>query len=61
VEYAAAGNEDKAAERFAVDLALLTALHEAGITLVLGTDAGSGKLGVIAGSQQPAGPRPDLP
>jgi imidazolonepropionase-like amidohydrolase len=44
-----AGNEDKAAVRYAIDLTLLAALHEAGNTLVLGTDAGSGGMGLIPG------------
>jgi len=44
-----AGNEDKAAVRYAVDLTLLTALHEAGIPLLLGTDAGTGGMGLIPG------------
>ncbi|MDH3260783.1 MAG: amidohydrolase family protein [Acidimicrobiia bacterium] len=44
-----AGNEDKAAVRYAIDLRLLAALHEARITLVLGTDAGSGGMGLIPG------------
>jgi imidazolonepropionase-like amidohydrolase len=44
-----AGNEDKASVRYAVDLTLLAALHEAGIPLVLGTDAGAGGMGLIPG------------
>ena len=41
--------EDLAPVKYTIDRSLLRALHEAGIPIVLGTDAGTGKMGIVPG------------
>lgn len=43
------GGEDFAPLKYAIDKMLLIALHEADVLLVLGTDAGTGGMGVVPG------------
>lgn len=43
------GIEDLAPFKYAVDRLLLTGLHRAEVTLVLGTDAGTGGMGIVPG------------
>ncbi len=45
-----AGHEDISAVRYAIILTLLEALHDADVPLVLGTDAGTGDMGLVPGS-----------
>ena len=44
-----AGHEDISALRYGIVLALVEALHEADVPLVLGTDAGTGSMGLVPG------------
>jgi imidazolonepropionase-like amidohydrolase len=43
------GGEDFAPLKYAIDKMLLIELHQAGIPLVLGTDAGTGRMGIVPG------------
>jgi len=43
------GGEDLAPVKYAIDKALLIQLHRAGIPLTLGTDAGTGAMGIVPG------------
>jgi imidazolonepropionase-like amidohydrolase len=43
------GGEDLAPVKYAIDQALLIQLHRAGIPLTLGTDAGTGAMGIVPG------------
>ncbi len=44
------GNESLAHFKYSLDQKLLTECHRAGIPIVLGTDAGSGKMGIVPGA-----------
>jgi hypothetical protein len=43
------GGEDLAPLKYVIDKMLLTELHQAGIPLILGTDAGTGGMGIVPG------------
>ena len=43
------GGEDLAPIKYAIDKILLVQLHQAGIPLILGTDAGTGAMGIVPG------------
>ena len=43
------GNENLAHVKYSLDQKLLTECHRAGIPIVLGTDAGTGKMGIVPG------------